>query len=151
VDIKSAAASYLAQRACRRNLITWQRKDSAMSRVVHFELPVDDPDRAANFYRSVFGWQINKWEGELDYWLVRTGKAGDMGIDGALTKRSEGFMHTVNTVGVESLDESIARVEAHGGKILMPKNHIPGVGWLAYAQDTEGNNFGIIQPDPMPG
>jgi hypothetical protein len=121
-----------------------------MPRVIHFELPVDDPERAARFYRSVFGWQINKWEGPEDYWLITTGEQGEMGIDGALTKRSEGFMNTVNTVGVESLDESLARVEASGGKILMPKTQIPGVGWLAYAQDTEGNNFGMMQPDPMP-
>jgi hypothetical protein len=51
-----------------------QRKEKAMPRVVHFELPVDEPERAAHFYRSVFGWQINKWEGPEDYWLIKTGE-----------------------------------------------------------------------------
>ncbi len=119
-----------------------------MPRVIHFELPVDDPARAADFYRSVFGWKIDKWEGPTDYWLVTTGEQGEPGIDGALTRRSEGFMSTVNTVGVGSLEESVAKIQAAGGKILMPKSAIPGFGWLAYAQDTEGNNFGVMQDDP---
>jgi uncharacterized protein len=118
-----------------------------MPRIVHFELPVDDPARAVTFYRNVFGWQIKKWDGPEDYWLVTTGKEGEMGIDGALTKRSEGFMNTVNTVSVASLDEAVAKVEANGGKILLPRMPIEGMGWLAYAQDTEGNNFGMMQMD----
>lgn len=118
-----------------------------MPRVMHFEVPVDDPARAVNFYRSVFGWQINKWDGPEDYWLVGTGEEGEPGINGALTRRSEGFMSTVNTIGVDSVDAFVARIEANGGKILMTKTAIPGMGWLAYGQDTEGNNFGIIEPD----
>jgi predicted enzyme related to lactoylglutathione lyase len=117
-----------------------------MPRVIHFELPVDDAERAINFYRKVFGWQINKWEGPEDYWLVTTG-SGEPGIDGALTHRSEGFAHTVNTIGVESRDEVVAKIEASGGKIL-DKMTVPGVGWVAYALDTEGNSFGIMQSDP---
>jgi uncharacterized protein len=118
-----------------------------MPSVVHFELPVDDPERAVNFYRNVFNWQIDKWSGPTDYWLVTTEKSGGMGIDGALTRRTEGFMSTVNTIGVESVEDAVAKVEANGGKILMPRSPIPGIGWLAYAQDTEGNNFGIMQSD----
>lgn len=118
-----------------------------MPRVVHFELPVDDPARASDFYRSVFGWKIDKWDGPTDYWLVTTGENPEPGIDGALTRRSEGFMSTVNTVGVASVDESVAKIQASGGKILLEKTPIPGMGWLAYAQDTEGNNFGIMEMD----
>jgi predicted enzyme related to lactoylglutathione lyase len=114
---------------------------------VHFELAVDDPERAVKFYRSVFGWQIDKWNGPTDYWLVTTGESSAAGINGALTRRSEGFMNTVNTVDVPSVDEAIAKIEANGGKILMPKSPVPGIGWLAYAQDTEGNNFGLMQAD----
>ncbi len=122
-----------------------------MPRVIHFELPVDDADRAVNFYRSVFGWEINKWDGPMDYWLIKAGDQGEPGIDGALTRRSEGFRSTVNTIGVESIDEALAKIEASGGKILMAKDMVPGVGWLAYAQDTEGNNFGVIQMDQPAG
>jgi predicted enzyme related to lactoylglutathione lyase len=119
-----------------------------MARVVHFELPVDDPDRAVSFYRNVFGWQISKWAGPTDYWLVTTGPQGEPGIDGALTRRQAGFMSTVNTVGVDALADAVAKVEANGGKVLLPKMAVEGVGWLAYVQDTEGNNFGLLQDDP---
>jgi len=54
-----------------------------MTRVVHFEIHADDPERAAAFYRSVFGWEIRKWDGPFDYWLVMTGPREEMGIDGA--------------------------------------------------------------------
>ena len=119
-----------------------------MSRVIHFEIPVDDANRASAFYREVFGWQIGKWDGPIDYWLVTTGGLDEPGIGGALTRRSEGFMSTVNTIGVVSVDDAVRKIAACGGKILLSKTAIPGVGWLAYAQDTEGNNFGIMQADP---
>ncbi len=119
-----------------------------MPRVVHFELAVDDAERAATFYRNVFGWKVDKWEGPMDYWLITTGSSDERGIDGAFTQRSEGFRNTVNTIDVQALDEHLAQIEAQGGKILMPKGPVPGVGWLAYAEDTEGNVFGMMQMDP---
>ncbi len=119
-----------------------------MPRVVHFELAVDDAERAATFYRNVFGWKVDKWEGPMDYWLITTGSSDERGIDGAFTQRSEGFRNTVNMIDVQALDEHLAQIEAQGGKILMPKGPVPGVGWLAYAEDTEGNVFGMMQMDP---
>jgi uncharacterized protein len=118
-----------------------------MNRVIHFEIPVDDPKRASDFYRSVFGWKIDQWDGPTDYWLVNTGEDPEPGISGALTRRQEGFMNIVNTVGVDSVDAFVTRIEASGGKILAGKMPIPGMGWVAYAQDTEGNNFGVFQLD----
>ena len=58
-----------------------------MPRVIHFELPADEPERAARFYESVFGWEITKWQGPMDYWLVTTGEEGTPGIDGAISPR----------------------------------------------------------------
>ena len=58
-----------------------------MKRVVHFEISADDPERAADFYRNVFGWEIAKWEGPIDYWLITTGDEKYPGIDGALKDR----------------------------------------------------------------
>lgn len=58
-----------------------------MPRVVHFEIHADDPERAAAFYSSVFGWEIMKWDGPFDYWLVRTGPREEMGIDGGILRR----------------------------------------------------------------
>ena len=81
-----------------------------MPRVVHFELPVDDPDRAVKFYETVFGWKISKWEGPMDYWLVMTGEKGEPGIDGGLTlwKDVESMR---NTIDVPSVDEFIRKIE----------------------------------------
>ena len=124
-----------------------ERKEIVMSRVVHFEVPVDNPERAQKFYTDVFGWEITKWAGPMDYWLVKSGPDSQMGINGALTKRSPMVPSTVNTIGVESADKAIEAVAKAGGKSVMPKTPIPGVGWFAYCVDTEGNLFGIMQPD----
>jgi uncharacterized protein len=118
------------------------------SRVIHFEVPVDDFSRACDFYQSVFDWKIEKWEGPEDYYLISTGPRETPGIDGALTGRSELTAHTTNTVDVASLEASLERVQANGGKVLTPTMAIPGVGRMAYCQDTEGNVFGMMQSDP---
>jgi len=120
-----------------------------MPRVVHFEIPVDDPERGTKFYQKVFDWKIDKWNGPEDYWLITTGAKDEPGIDGAIVRRSLGpGATTVNTIDVPSLDTFTQRVTAAGGKIVMPKTTIPGVGYLAYCADTEGNVFGMMQSDP---
>ena len=119
-----------------------------MARVVHFEFPVDDPDRAVDFYRNVFGWEIDKWDGPQDYWLITTGAEGEPGIDGALMRRQQPDQGTINTVGVPSVDDFVAKITKNGGEVVMPKMAIPTVGYLAYCKDTEGNVFGIMEPDP---
>jgi predicted enzyme related to lactoylglutathione lyase len=126
-----------------------------MSRVVHFEIHAENPERAVRFYSAVFDWTITKWDGPVDYWLVRTGPADQRGIDGGLLIRrgaapAEGQpVNTyVCTIDVASVDETIATVKASGGTIALEKMPVPGIGWLAYAKDTEGNIFGVLQPDP---
>lgn len=118
-----------------------------MPRVIHFELPADNPDRAVQFYSDVFGWKFQKWAGPQDYWLVSTGEGGP-GINGGLLRRSHPGASTANTVDVTSVDEAVRSVEKAGGTIVAPKMPIPGVGYLAYCQDTEGNTFGVLQADP---
>jgi uncharacterized protein len=117
-----------------------------MSRVVHFEIVADQPERAIGFYKNVFGWQFAKWDGPMPYWMITTGAEGQPGINGGLMPRSPEAACS-NTIGVQSLDQSIAAVEKNGGKIVVPKMAIPRVGWLAYFNDTEGNLFGLMQPD----
>lgn len=117
-----------------------------MPRVVHFELPADDPERAVRFYSDVFGWHIQKYEGTEDYWLVETGE-GEPGINGGIMRREPGRMTTTNTLGVSSVDEYVDKITAAGGKVVAPKMPIPNVGYLAYCEDPEGNMFGIMQPD----
>lgn len=119
-----------------------------MPRVVHFEVITDDPERAARFYSKVFNWKIEKWAGPVDYWLVYTGSGDEAGIDGAI--RYPEAAHTqsvINTISVPSVDDFTKKIVASGGKVASPKAAIPGVGYHAYCQDTEGNTFGIIQDD----
>lgn len=123
-----------------------------MSRVIHFEIHVDDPQRAINFYTNLFGWKFTHWQGPEDYWLIETGPTSERGIDGGLVRRRGTIDGTaviayVCNVSVISVDEAIAKATANGGTIARPKMAVPGVGWLAYAKDTEGNIFGVMQAD----
>jgi predicted enzyme related to lactoylglutathione lyase len=118
-----------------------------MARVIHFEIHADNPERATKFYRDVFGWEFNSWGGPMEYWLVKTGVPADPGIDGGLMRRTQPGAGTVNTIGVTSLDDSMKAVEAKGGKVVVPRMSIAGVGHCAYCLDTEGNTFGLIQLD----
>jgi len=118
-----------------------------MPRVIHFDIAADDPERAVAFYRQAFGWEIAKWEGPMEYWLVRTGPEGEPGIDGGIGQRSAPGEGTANTIGVESMDAALAAVEAAGGRGTFPKGYLPGVGWMSYCEDTEGNTFGLLQAD----
>jgi len=96
----------------------------------------------------VFGWNINKWEGPIEYWLVTTGAEDEHGIDGGTMRRQPSSENTVNTIDVPDVDEYIAKVERAGGRFAQPKMAIPGVGYAAYLQDTEGNTFGIMRNYP---
>ena len=118
-----------------------------MNRVIHFELPADNPERAVEFYKKAFGWKIEKWPGPTDYWLVTTGADGQPGINGGILKRHHPGAGTCNTVSVANLEEALASVTRNGGKNAVPRLPIPGVGYLAYCTDTEGNVFGVLQPD----
>jgi len=99
------------------------------------------------FYRKAFGWKIERWEGGPPYWLVDTGEG--VGTGGAIMPRGDHEQAVINTVGVDSIESAMADVRAAGGEVLMdPPDEIPGVGLFAYARDTEGNEFGLLQPSP---
>jgi uncharacterized protein len=123
-----------------------------MPRVVHFEVHADDPERAIRFYSTVFGWTFNHYGGAQDYWLITTGPDDQPGINGGLMRRmgaidGQAVIAYVCTVDVESVDAALARVLERGGQLALPKMPIPGVGWLAYARDPEGNLFGMMQAE----
>ncbi len=122
-----------------------------MARVVHFEIHADEPARAKAFYEALFGWTFNEYMPGF-YWLIVTGPDGEPGINGGLVRRQPGqtgdiIMAFVCTVQVDNLDAHIAKAATLGATVAMPKHAIPGVGWNFYAKDTEGNVFGIHQPD----
>lgn len=125
-----------------------------MPRVIHFEIHAEDPPRAVKFYSELFGWQFTKWDGPHEYWLIKTGDASAPGIDGGLFQRmgpapaaNQAVSAYVCTVDVANVDVFAAKVGTLGGTIVVPKMAIPGVGWLTYAHDTEGNIFGMMQAD----
>jgi len=118
-----------------------------MSRVIHFEIPAAEPDRAAAFYGKVFGWKFDKWAGPTEYWMVTTGKDGTPGINGGMLRKPGPVAVTTNTIDVESVDASVKAVVKAGGKEVAPKTTIPTVGYFAYCEDTEGNVFGVMQMD----
>lgn len=124
-----------------------------MPRPVHFEIHAEQPDRAAAFYTAVFSWQFSQWGGQ-DYWLIKTGE-GEPGIDGGMVRRmgpppieGQAVNAYVCTIGTDDLAAVTAKVAAASGTVALPKMPIPGVGWLAYFKDTEGNIFGVMQNDP---
>ena len=125
-----------------------------MGRVTHFEIHAADTDRAAAFYTALLGWQFQKWGGPMEYWLVTTGPDGTPGINGGLMKRqhplsgNDGVIGYVCTAMVDDLDGLLAKAPQLGGGLALPKMPVPGIGWLAYLKDTEGNVFGVMQPDP---
>src|SRR6516225_2832694 len=124
-----------------------------MARVIHFEIQAENPDRAIKFYQQMFGWEFSKWEGPQPYWLIKTGPDGQPGINGGMLPRrgdidGQAVIAYVCTVDTALLDDSLAKAQRSGGTQVVPKMPIPGVGWLAYCKDTEGNIFGMMQPDP---
>lgn len=126
-----------------------------MQRIVHFEIHAENPQRAVKFYENVFDWHFQKWEGPQDYWLITTGPDDAPGINGGLMYRqgpapeeNQPANSFVCTVDISNVDETVKKVEANGGRIAVPKMAVPGVGWLAYFKDTEGNIVGMMQSDP---
>lgn len=116
--------------------------------IVHFEIPADDPEALANFYRELFGWKIEQTEGFEDYWLIETGPEGEA-VNGGLMRRQMPEHKPVNYIHVESVDEFSARLEALGGKVIVPKQPVPTMGWFAQAIDPQRNLFALWQDDPQ--
>jgi predicted enzyme related to lactoylglutathione lyase len=128
-----------------------------VSRVVHFEIQVDDVERAKAFYAAAFGWSFEDY-GQFTgspYWGIVTGSGDEPGIDGGMLQRpapapepGQGANAFVATVQVDDYDETERRILAAGGQVAMPKTALTGMAWQGYYLDPEGNTFGIHQPDP---
>lgn len=116
-----------------------------MGKVVHFEVPVDDPQRARAFYSDVFGWKLDAY-GEEGYWLATAGEPDERGVDGALINRGAIHASPVIVIGVASVDDCLASAERAGAEVVMGKQTIPSIGFSAYLRDTEGNVIGIFEP-----
>jgi uncharacterized protein len=121
-----------------------------MDKVVHFEIPVDDADRARGFYGTVFEWGLQPMEG-YDYTLALTTPIDEKtqtptepgAINGGLRARTAETPTPRIVIHVDSIDESLKRIEAQGGTTVSPRAEMPGMGAYAYFKDTEGNLIGL--------
>jgi len=114
------------------------------NKIVHFEIPADDPEKVRAFYEKIFDWKIEKMPGgAMDYWMIRA-----EGVGGGILPKSMPEMTRINYISVDSVEEHSKVIEDSGGKVVMPKTAVPGMGWFAVAIDPEGNPFGIWEDDP---
>jgi uncharacterized protein len=129
-----------------------------MRKVVHFEIPADDLDRAKNFYGSVFGWDLQTMPMEVgEYTSVKTTDVDDQtqlptepgAINGGMFVRDEQSPTSpVITVDVDGIDDALKQIEAEGGSTITPRTAIPGMGAFAYFKDPEGNVLGLWETTP---
>lgn len=128
------------------------------NKVVHFEIVAIDTARAIEFYSKALGWGFKKFEGggDMEYWTVMTTQQNTPGaINGGLRKemgtdvkeRTRSVNGFINFVAVENIDTTLEYVSKYGGEVMQPKMEVPSIGFLAYCLDTEGNMFGLIQPE----
>ena len=123
-------------------------------RVVHFEIPYDDGDRARAFYAKVFDWGLNEMP-EMSYTLVTSGPSGDQGptepgyINGGLMQRKEPFTVPNLVVDVNDIDEALAAVKDAGGTVFSEKEAVGEMAFAAYFHDTEGNLVGLWESPPQ--
>ena len=121
------------------------------ARVVHFEVPFDDADRALSFYRDVFDWQIQSIP-EMAYNMVSTGPSTDQGmpsepgfIGGGMLQRQAPVTTPVITLQVDDIDATLVAIEKHGGTAVGEKTAVSEMGFAAYFNDSEGNLMGLWQ------
>jgi predicted enzyme related to lactoylglutathione lyase len=123
-----------------------------MRKVVHFEIPADDLDRAKEFYGSIFGWELSTMamEGGEYTGIVTTpvDPTSQMptepgAINGGLVQRDASMPAPVVTIDVDGIDATLAEIEAQGGSTVLPRTAIPGMGAFAYFTDPEGNVMGL--------
>lgn len=122
-----------------------------MDKVVHFEVPFDDGERATTFYREAFGWNLDSMP-QYQYTMVKTTETDEQGrptepgaINGGMLGRQGPITAPVITIGVEDLDAALAKVEKLGGKVAIGRNPVGSMGFSAYFHDTEGNLIGLWQ------
>ncbi len=118
----------------------------------YFDLTVRDVGEAKAFFEKVLGWRFARFEMPYEYYRIEAGSADESGIDGGIgaiadTATSEGRPMTQVTVPVPSLDDSLAKVVAAGGRVVEPRMPIPGIGWYATCAEPGGLKFGLIQAD----
>jgi predicted enzyme related to lactoylglutathione lyase len=124
--------------------------------IIHFEIPASDVEKLKAFYEQVFGWKIVAAGGPIEYWVIQTvptdenGMLQHPGVNGGMYRRQIPENKPINYISVESITDFLDKIVKLGGKITQPKQEIPEVGWIAAAEDPEGNQFALLEPLEMP-
>ena len=119
----------------------------AHGQITHIEFPADDTERAQRFYHALFGWEFQGYEGLPGYFLFNTGSIDSAG--GAIGQRGTATGDKLRIyVTVDSLDDTLPKVAGLGGEILIAKTDIPGQGWYAVINDSEGSEVGLYENLP---
>jgi predicted enzyme related to lactoylglutathione lyase len=126
-----------------------------MPTIVHFEIPSDNIERSRKFYNQLFGWNIEKWPGSdkmpdgMEYWMITTtDDKGNKAIGGGMMNRQSPQQQGItNYINIKSVQEHSSKAEQLGGKVMMPKTPVPGMGYFAVCTDTENNIFALWEPD----
>lgn len=116
------------------------------NRVVHFEIPSDNPEVGIQFFENVFGWKFTRF-GNQEYWLAATGSDDEPGINGAILRKKHPDHPLANTIKVDDLKATLELIGKEGGKVVVQPMAIPTVGWLAFFQDPDRNIHGVMQED----
>jgi uncharacterized protein len=112
-----------------------------MPRVLSYEIPAEEVERAARFFETVFGWQIEERAGPARSWLLGTPRAGSP------RARRLDAQPRLRTIMVDDVDVTLEQVKGAGGEVVFPRHHVAGVGAFAYFADTEGNVWGLAEHD----
>ncbi len=112
----------------------------------HFEIPADDMNRAKKFYEDLFDWKIDANPECETYWPIK-----DMVVDGAVSERLPFFEGPLFYIQVESIDKYAAKIEELGGKVILPKDPVPGICWILVFKDSEDNTFALMEANPSAG
>jgi uncharacterized protein len=116
-----------------------------VGKVVNFHLPADDVERAAAFYRDVFGWEFAPFPNSPVPYLVHdAGAENGAGIPAAITARREIVKAPTPTIEVDQIDVAMVEIAMKGGQQGRVED-IPGLGRFGYAIDSEGNIIALLQ------
>ena len=122
-----------------------------MDKVVHFEIPADELERAQKFYKRVFGWEMNAVPG-MEYIMLGTTPTNENGmpqepgaINGGMLKRQRPVTSPLITINVQDIEDKLKNIKKMGGEVVRGKMQVGDMGYSAYFKDTEGNTIGLWQ------
>ena len=116
-------------------------------KVIHFEIPAQDPERLKKFYDKIFNWKFSQWQ-DVGFWVALTGQPSQFGIDGGIIDVRELDIPLCSVIEVTDIDDTMSKIRQKGGRITVPKFFVKGAGYLAYFKDPDNNIFGLRQVDP---